>query len=179
MDATQLQHVRAFWQQVLQDALPDETKVRVGAVGFDGENVQATVNLRGARIAIGFAVPEEDANSAMSVAYAFDQAVGAAGYAGNVKVSLPAGEILPPSVDADGNIPAVNDPPADPAAQAEADAKAELAEAEYAEAPTGGDLIDEVPHPSAAVMAMLGDVESPAIIDTADAEETPRRRRKS
>lgn len=167
MDATQLQHVRAFWQQVLQDALPDETKVRVGAVGFDGENVQATVNLRGARIAIGFAVPEEDANSAMSVAYAFDQAVGAAGYAGNVKVSLPAGEILPPSVDADGNIPAVNDPPADPAAQAEADAKAALAIAEAT-----ADGIPTIPNPD-----FLGD--SPAIIDTADAEETPRRRRKS
>ncbi len=153
MDATQLQHVRDAWSQILRDALPDEQKVRVGTVGFDGDFVSATVSLRTGRVAIGFSVLVEDANSPMSVAYAFDQAVQAAGYAGIVSVRLPAGEILPPSVEADGNIPAVNDPPVDPNVQAEADAKAALAEAEYAEAP--------------------------AVVDTADAEETPRRRRRT
>lgn len=153
MDAIELQHVREAWQEILRDALPEEQRVRVGAVGFDGDFVSATVSLRTGRVSLGFSVLVEDANSPMSVAYAFDQAVGAAGYAGIVKVRLPAGEILPPSVDADGNIPAVNDPPVDPNAQAEANANAALAEAEYTEAP--------------------------AVVDTADAEETPRRRRKS
>lgn len=153
MDAIELQHIRETWQQILRDALPEEQKVRVGAVGFDGDFVSATVSLRTGRVSLGLSVLVEDANSPLSVAYAFDQAVGAAGYAGIVKVRLPAGEILPP---------------VDPNAQAEADAKAALA---VADATADG-------FPTIPPLDLFG--ESPAVVDTADAkEETPRRRRKS
>ena len=89
MDATQLQHLRTDWTQFLKDAMPDETAVRVGAVGADSGVIRATVTLRGSRISIGFAVDAEEANDPTAVCYAFSNAVADAGYAGNVKVIVP------------------------------------------------------------------------------------------
>ena len=89
MDATQLQHLRTDWTQFLKDAMPDEPSVRVGAVGADSGVIRATVSLRGSRISIGFAVDAEEANDPTAVCYAFSNAVADAGYAGNVKVTVP------------------------------------------------------------------------------------------